>query len=137
MGSGARKKSDLDYSDGVEVHGFQFGVQAPVDSESGGVVGKRRRQPVTIRLVDAASPTLYQALATNEVFKSVALRFGRIGPDGKPNLAGTLELTNASIVGIKPKANSGGKRCEVVTLVFDGVLVNRIPYDTIPSSFLC
>ena len=52
------------------------------------------------------------------------LSFNRVGSDGKPVVARTIELTNAAIIAIRAAPGSGGKRYEDVTLAFDELLVN-------------
>ena len=132
-GSSTKKEGDLDYSKGMECHGFNHAVVTPIDPNSGALSGKRRHNPITIRKeVDAASPKLFQALVTNEVFKTAKLQFSKVGPNGKPAAALTIELTNGRIIDIKPAAGSGGKGCEDVTLAFDGQSVNGIPDGIIP-----
>jgi type VI secretion system secreted protein Hcp len=101
-GSSVKKEGDLDYSTGMEAHGFNYEVITQIDPATGQPVGRRRHNPITIRReVDAASPKFLQALVTNEVFKTVKLSFNRIGPDGKPVIAHTIELTNGTISAYK------------------------------------
>jgi type VI protein secretion system component Hcp len=62
----------------VEVNGLSFAVENEValrrDAASGLPSGKRQHGTVTIvREVDEASPLLWQALVTNEVFKSITV----------------------------------------------------------------
>ena len=139
IGSSKKKEGDLDYSKGMECHGFAYPVLTQIDPSSGPPTGKRKHSPIVIRReVDAASPKLLQALATNEGFKTATLSFNRIGPDGKPVLARTIELTNGVIVhyAIRPAKDSGGKRYQDVTLAYEGLLVNGIPDGIIQHSYL-
>jgi type VI secretion system secreted protein Hcp len=102
IGSSIKKEGDLDYSKGMECHGFNYEVVTQIDPNTGQPVGRRRHNPITIRReVDAASPKLLQALVTNEVYKTAKLSFNRIGPDGKPVVAHTVELTNGTISAYK------------------------------------
>jgi len=115
-GSSKKKEGDLDYSDGVECHGFEYGVETPADLGSGQPIGRRRHNPIVIRReVDSASPKFFQALVSNETFQSAKLQFGGIR---------NIELTNGRIVGIKPAASSGGRRCEAVTLEYEDILMS-------------
>jgi type VI secretion system Hcp family effector len=134
-GSSKKKEGDLDYSDGMECHGFSYGVTSQFDLNTGKPVGRRKHNPLVIRReVDAASPKLLQALCTNEGFKTAKLSFNSIGPDGKPVLARNIELTNGSIINVKHVTDSSGKRCQEVTLAFDDWLVNGLPNGIIPYS---
>ena len=71
---------------------------------------------------------------TNEVFRAATLQFNCANSDGKPSDVRTIELTNGKIADIKPSKDSSGKRCEDVTLVYEGLLVNGIPDGIIPYS---
>lgn len=125
---------------GVICHGFEFGVQSPVDSGTGSATGKRQHNPITIRKeVDLASPLFLQALCTNEGFKSATLSFAR--PDGKPGVTRIIELTNGSIVKVKrfsarSSPESKTAECEDVTLSYETLTVNGIPDGLIPPSHL-
>jgi type VI secretion system Hcp family effector len=144
IGSSKQKEGPLDFSKGMMCHAYTYGVTAQFDAGSGHLVGKRqhspittgprpRHKPITIRReVDSASPKLLQALATSEVFETATLSFNRIGSDGKPAVAHTIELTNGTICAIKPAMDSSGKRYEDVTLVYDGLRVNGIKDGIIP-----
>jgi type VI secretion system secreted protein Hcp len=132
-GSSTKREGDLDYSRGMEGIGLDCGVKTQVASKTGMPAGKQSHTQITIRKeLDAASPKLLQALVTNEVFKSATLQFNRIGPDGKPVVAHTIELTNGQIVRIKPATGSGGIVWEDVTLAYDGLLVNSIRTAILP-----
>jgi hypothetical protein len=74
-------------------------------------------------------------LVTNEVFETAKFRFDRIGPDGKPAVVHTIELTNGAIIAVKSATGSGGKRYVDMTLGHhDGLLVNALPDGIIPYS---
>src|ERR1700733_8496032 len=97
IGSSIKKKGDLDFSKGMECHGFNYEVVTQIDPNTGQPVGRRRHNPITIRREgDAASPKLLQARVTNEAYKPPKLSFTRIGPAGKPVVAHTVELTNGT-----------------------------------------
>jgi type VI secretion system secreted protein Hcp len=102
IGSSTKKEGDLDYTKGMECHGFNYECVTQIDPATGQPVGRRRHNPVTIRReVDAASPKLLQALVTNEVYKGAKMSFNRIGPDGKPFIAHTIEFVNGTVSGYK------------------------------------
>ena len=83
---------------------FTLEVAAPRDPQSGLPTGQRQHKPVVFQVLwGAITPQLQQALASNEVLKTVVFEFW------KPNEAtgvGTMELgevitlTNAAISGI-------------------------------------
>jgi type VI secretion system secreted protein Hcp len=132
-GSNTKREGDLDFSKGVECHGFSYSVIAPRDAQSGPLTGRRSHKPLTItREVDSASPKLLQALCTNETFKSVTLQFSKTGSSGKPLPFRTIELVNGVIVDIRQAQGNTGKRRELVTLAYDDLLVNNIPHSAIP-----
>ncbi|MGP8270942.1 MAG: Hcp family type VI secretion system effector [Terracidiphilus sp.] len=132
-GPSTKKEGDLDYSKGVECHGFNYSVTVPIDPQSGLSTGKRRHTPITItREVDSASPKLLQALCTNEAFTTVKLHFPKPKSGGKPVPYHTIELVNAAIVDVRQAPSFTGKRCEYVTLAYEDLLVNDIPHAAIP-----
>lgn len=136
-GSSKSKEGDLDYSKGIECHGFNLGVASQIDPPSHGSSGRRKQHPITIRKeVDEASPLLLQALSTNELIATAELSFNRIGPDGKPAVVHTIELTNGHIISIKPVMGSAGKRYEDVTVSYNGLRVNGTGNGIIPHSAL-
>jgi type VI secretion system Hcp family effector len=131
-GSGG-KKGDLDYSSGIECHGFQFGVEVPYDPQSGSATGKRQHSPIVIRKeVDSASPLLWQALCTNEAFQMAKLQFYTSGSSGKEKVACTVELTNGQIVGIERFPGLKGKPSEHLSLTFEKITVNGLSNALIP-----
>lgn len=83
----------------IEGVAFHYAVKSPRDAASGMASGKRMHSPVVFtKTVDASSPQLFQALATNEVLKSVVFEFhaaeGR-GPEAAPIY--TVRLVNATV----------------------------------------
>ena len=132
-GSSTKKEGDLDYSTGMECHGYRYSVITQLDPQSGASSGSRKHQPITItKEVDSASPNLYQALCANEVFKTVKLEFGKPGSGGESVPIRIIELTNGSIIDIRQAPSAGGKRCEYVILAYEGLLVNETPHAVIP-----
>ena len=130
IGSSKGREGDLDFSTGMACHGFQYGI-------GGSASGNRQHKPITItREIDSASPVLWQALSTSEVFTSAELSFDRIGPDGKPSGVRTIGLVNGNIIKIRganaPSGAPSGKRFEAVTLIFERLLVDQIPHGRVP-----
>src|SRR5580658_5519479 len=82
-----------------EVLAFGYSVQSPRDAATGQAVGKRQHKPIVItKEWGAASPQIYQALTTNEVFTSVDFEFTKSDGAGKETVYHTITLTNAQIV---------------------------------------
>jgi type VI secretion system secreted protein Hcp len=82
----------------IEAIALRYEVTSPRDGASGLATGKRQHSPVTItKEWGRSSPQLFQALATNEVLKSVLLEFVRVGNDGAEEVYQTMKLTNATV----------------------------------------
>ena len=85
----------------ILVFAMENGIQSPRDPATGLPSGKRRHQPIVIRKeVDRSSPLLYNALVTNETIVTWQLHFWRSLPIGVMQQYYSVQLTNASIVGI-------------------------------------
>jgi type VI secretion system secreted protein Hcp len=111
----------------IAIRDFSFGLESPVDVHSGGATGRRQHKPVVItREVDSASPLLFQALVTNEVFHDAAFEFVSGINGGKHHSIHTIDLINGKIVRITHSPNSGGKRHEKITFDYEHVLVNGL-----------
>ena len=124
-GSSTKNKGSLNSSNGIECHGFEFGVVAPYDSSSGRSTGRRQHKPVTIsREVDSASPLLWHAMCTNESFQSATLSFFKPSKGGKETVYYTIELTNGTITKIGYGKPLHGKRCEALTIQYEELLTN-------------
>ncbi len=138
VGSSKRKDGDLDFSQGVECFGFEYGVVTPVDpSFSGMPVGRRRRQPLTItKTVNSASPKLLQAAFMNEGFRTATLSFNRIDPGGKPCPVRKIELTNGAVVAVRPGGTRWGRNVENVTFEYGDIAVDGLRNAMIPRSML-
>jgi type VI secretion system secreted protein Hcp len=130
-GSGTKGKQ----TGGIEIQEFSFGLESPLDSQSGQATGGRQHKPVVIvREVDVASPLLFQALCSNETFTSATLSFVRPDASGKLPVISTVELTNATIFSITHAPSSGGKRRERIFFDYEQVLVNGLSNVAIPHS---
>jgi len=82
----------------IEVNGFDFNVSAPRDVNTGQASGKRSHKPVVIyKEVDSASPSLFQAAATNESLSQVSIQLTQTGADGKEHIYDTVVLSNGVI----------------------------------------
>ena len=84
------------------VLGYEHDVHIPLDTDTGQPTGVRVHQPLRIvKLMDKASPKLYQALVTGERLE-VELKWYRIDPTGGEEHYFTTKLEDAIIVAIKP-----------------------------------
>jgi|CZKI01.1.fsa_nt_gi type VI secretion system secreted protein Hcp len=94
---------------------FEFGAEVAFDPASGQSTGRHQHTPIVIKKeVDAASPQLLQALATNEVLKLVQLVFFDTPGDGKEVVYHTITLTNAMICRFREFLQLGEKGGPVV-----------------------
>ena len=120
---------------------FDYLVKVPRDVATGMVSGKRQHGPVVFtKEWGAASPQLFQALVSNEVLKSVVFEFYQTNKDtGEEQLAGTVKLTNATVVeihqygagagstGTTQHASSyDGRRFEDVSFTFSSIEIQHL-----------
>ena len=129
VAAGAKgKHGPLSFSDGIEIHGFEYGVTSPYDAGSGTLTGRRQHKPIIIiREVDSASPLLWHALVTNESFQSAVLTFARPSSSGAAVMYNTLELTNGQITNIGHSPSKGRRRREAITLIYQELKINGAP----------
>lgn len=81
---------------------FYYELQSPRDAATGLASGKRQHRPITFtKEWGAASPQIFQALATNEVLKSVLFEFIRTTPEGVEEIHYTIKLTDATVSNLK------------------------------------
>jgi len=86
------------FGDRIPILRFSFEVEAPRDVATGQASGRRQHKAVTIiKDWSAASPQMYQAVATNELLKSVLIEFFRPRSDGQEEVVATIRLTDATI----------------------------------------
>jgi type VI secretion system secreted protein Hcp len=120
-------KTGTTSSDGIPCQGFKA-AEPEHDNASGLPSGKRKHNPVIVtREVDSASPKLFHACATGEVFSSALLAFPKSTTGGKPVKANTLELLNGAILKIAHAHSKNGKRWEAITLSFNEMRINGAP----------
>jgi len=101
-GGYTKKEGDLDFSTGMQCHGFEYLVQTAIDPNSGASIGRRRHFPIKIRKeVDAASPKLVTMLVTNEKITDAKLSFNRADGKGKTQVYYTIELSGGFISSYK------------------------------------
>jgi type VI secretion system secreted protein Hcp len=97
-----------------EISSFQFGNGSSSDAGTGMPSGKRQHGPIVItKTVDAASPTLLQALLTNEELKTMEI----VLPHAGGGVTQTVKLTNAIVVSeILGRPDTGKGESQVQTL---------------------
>jgi type VI secretion system Hcp family effector len=109
--------SKTDKGSHITVLPYNFGVMTPRDQTTGQASGKRQHQPITIRkMVDSASPLIFQAVCNNETLKTVHITVST------PGVNQTTVLLDVEIVEIKHLGAS-----EEVTFVFGDWQVNGVP----------
>ena len=86
----------------MEIWGWNHEVVSPRDAASGLPTGKRQHKPITVtKPVDRATPILASILANNENITDWRLDCWRPSRSGKEFQYYTIELTDASIAGIR------------------------------------
>ena len=100
---------------------FEHDVHIPLDADSGQPTGVRVHQPLRIvKLIDKASPKLYQALVTGERLV-VELKWYRIDPMGGEEHYFTTKLEDAIIVAIKPSVSTL-RHMEDVSFIYSKII---------------
>lgn len=89
-------------------------------SGSGQATGKRQHSPITVtKRWDIATPRLFQALVTGEVFKSVLIEFEATDrKTGKRVIYHTVKLSSVTLVDIWQYADAEAGEVEDVSFVF-------------------
>jgi type VI secretion system secreted protein Hcp len=81
---------------------FNHEVISPRDAASGLPTGKRQHKPVTVtKEIDKSSPLLCNLLVNNENVSALEVRFWQPSPTGAEIQHYTVQLTNASVAGIR------------------------------------
>jgi type VI secretion system Hcp family effector len=106
------------WRDASECVAFDYPVQAPFDSNSGSLSGKRQHLPVVVRKKkDLASPKLAHAWTMNEILKDVKIYLRRGEKERH-----VIKLTNAVIANIRNISIPGVQGpCEQVEFSYDKV----------------
>ena len=84
---------------------FYFGVKSAREAGSGMASGRRTQSGISFtKAIDASTPQFYQAMASNEILKSVVLEFYGTNPNGEEQVVYSIKLTNATVSGIEQYA---------------------------------
>ena len=102
----------------IAVLSFSYSVNAPFDPATGMATGKREHHPLIItKALDATSPQISGALASNETLTKVTLEFMQSSAAGKEMAYYTITLTNARISEVRQhmdQTNPGAAGSSVV-----------------------
>ena len=110
--------------DKIDVLSYSEGIVSPRDAASGLPTGKRMHKPFTItKEVDAATPLLMQACATNEVLPAVQFA---LHPPGASADVVTVTLHNAECAEIADStADDGVHELETISFTFQKITVEN------------
>ena len=98
-------------------------IVSPRDAASGLPTGKRQHKPLSIiKMLDKASPLLYNALVTNENLPEVNISFYRLSNLNAANeLYYSIRLTNANISSIKMITKEDGTLTEEISFTYQKI----------------
>jgi len=117
-----------------DIDSIHMSTEAPRTSNSGNPKGARRHKTITLtREVDAASPLLFKACWSNEIFPEVVLEVTAGEKSGHERVVWRTVLTDAVIAHVKPHyghATKATKKMESVSLVFRNISVTNLPPNT-------
>ena len=83
----------------IALTSVSFQIETPIDPASGTTTGKRQHQPIAItKLIDQATPRLYEALFNNETLTVTIAFWGPLKGGGDKQYL-TIMLENAIIAG--------------------------------------
>ena len=110
---------------GISVLRYEYSVTSPRNVTTGQASGKNQHSPVTItKAWGPSSVQFYQALATNEVLRTVVIEFFKPDAQGRLTAFQTIRLTNASVakifqyVGVSPSAGVAPQDAELEDISF-------------------
>jgi type VI secretion system secreted protein Hcp len=115
------ESTDKTHAGDIQVESFSFGATAQTNigsATSGAGAGKRSVSTFTItKKLDSASPLLFQAEGTGEIFPEVDLLFAHKVKGSEQDFL-QLKIDNALITSIQDGAAAGGAPTEQVTFTF-------------------
>lgn len=108
----------------MNVLSFSQAIVSPRDAASGQATGKRQYKPITIvKQVDASTPRLFQACATNEILPTVKFV---LHPPGASADQLAVTLTNASCADLTDStSDSGTMEIETIHLTFQKITIEH------------
>jgi type VI secretion system secreted protein Hcp len=109
----------------MDVLKFEQGIVSPRDAGSGQATGKRQYKPITIvKRVDASTPRLFQACATNEILPTVTFV---LHPPGASADQLKVTLTNAACADLTDTTSEGGTmELETIHFTFQKIEVEHV-----------
>ena len=109
----------------MDVLGFEQGIVSPRDLASGQASGKRQYKPITIvKQVDASTPRLLEACATNEILPTVTFV---LHPPGASADQLKVTLTNAACADLTDTTSEGGTmELETIHFTFQKITVEHL-----------
>jgi len=130
---GSEKEGREDSSDVFEV---EHQVHMPSDTATGVSTGMRIHSPLRVtKVIDKASPKLFQALCENQNLDEVSLDFYRIDPDSRAEVKYyTIVLKNARVSHFRPfmpvaflPVNESFRHMEQVSFIYETIELTWIP----------
>jgi type VI secretion system secreted protein Hcp len=109
----------------MDVLKFEQGIVSPRDAGSGQATGKRQYKPITIvKRVDASTPRLFQACATNEILPTVTFV---LHPPGASADQLKVTLTNAVCADLTDTTSEGGTmELETIHFTFQKIQIEHL-----------
>ena len=115
-----------DRQDWIEILEFNHSVTSPRDAASGLSTGRRQHQPIVItKLIDGASPQLFEALARNETV-TLTLEFERPGDGGVPQTYYKIVATGGAVSGIRQNAGTVNFDTETISITYQTITVENL-----------
>lgn len=115
---------------------FGYKLTSPTDLASGQPTGRLQHGFVSFtKEWGAASPQLFQAIATNEILKSVVFEFTRVNSFGEDEVYYRIKLTNARVIGFRQfREARTSPELDSVSLSYQSIEVESVLGKTIASS---
>lgn len=117
-----------------DIDSIRMSTEAPRTSNSGNPKGARHHKTITVtREVDAASPLLFKACCSNEIFTEVVLEVAADEKSGHESVVWRTVLTDAVITHVKPfygHAKNATMKMESLSLVFRSISFTNSPPST-------
>lgn len=108
----------------IEVIGWSHEIASPQDAAtgSGRMAARVQHKPlVVVKTIDAATPLLLQAAATNESLSDVTLDMIGSSASGAQTVAFKVQLENARVAGVAYETDAQGRQIEKVSFVYQTI----------------